>query len=143
MKITQLFILTFSALSLMACGQTSTQKKNIQTIQKNKKMDTSKLTNENVKKAFEAWQNGDSKTFLSFFAAEPKLFDDGNPRNFQSFVKEACGYEKFTSIESVSNDGKNITGNFHTASWGDFKTYFNFTVNEEGKFSRLDIGQAK
>ena len=106
-------------------------------------MDTSKLTNSTVKEAFDAWQNGDSKTFLSFFTADAKLYDDGNPRNFQSFVKEACGHEKFTTIETVSNDGKNIAGNFHTESWGDFKTYFNFTINSDGKFNRLDIGQAK
>lgn len=54
-------------------------------------MDTSKLTNETVKKAFGAWQNGDNKTFLSFFATDAKLFDDDNPRDFQKFVKDACG----------------------------------------------------
>jgi hypothetical protein len=29
-------------------------------------MDTSKLTNNTLKQAFDAWQGGDSKTFLSF-----------------------------------------------------------------------------
>ena len=106
-------------------------------------IDTNKLTNETVKKAFEAWQNGDSKTFLSFFTDDAQLYDDGNPRNFLGFVKEACGHEKFTSIEKVENDGKNITGEFHTESWGNFKTYFNFTINKDGKVNRLDIGQAK
>lgn len=106
-------------------------------------MDISNLTNETVKKAFDAWQSGDSKTFLSFFTTDAKLYDDGNLRNFQSFVKEACGHERFTSIENVKNEGKDITGNFHTESWGDFKTYFNFTIDSEGKFNRLDIGQAK
>ncbi|NPA09346.1 MAG: hypothetical protein GXO46_10210 [Chlorobi bacterium] len=105
-------------------------------------MDTQKLTNETVKNAFEAWQNGDSKTFLSFFATDVQLFDDGNPRDFQKFVKDACGHEKFTSIEKVENEGKDITGNFHTESWGNFKTYFKFHINAEGKINRLDIGQA-
>ena len=106
------------------------------------KMDTSKLTNETVKKALDAWQNGDSKAFLSFFATDAKLYDDGNPRDFSKFVKEACGHEKFTSIEKVENNGQDITGNFHTESWGDFKTYFKFHINAEGKINRLDIGQA-
>ena len=106
-------------------------------------MDTNKLTNETVKAAFEAWQDGDSKTFVSYFTSDAKLYDDGSPRNFQNFVKEACGHERFTSIEKVENEGKDITGNFHTESWGDFKTYFMFSINSDGKFDRLDIGQAK
>lgn len=105
-------------------------------------MDTSKLTNPIVKQAFEAWQSGDSKTFLSLFTSDAKLFDDGNPRDFQKFVKEACGHERFTSIDKVENNGLNITGNFHTESWGDFKTYFKFHIGNNGKIERLDIGQA-
>lgn len=84
-----------------------------------------------------------AKHFLAFFTADAKLFDDGSSRDFQKFVKDACGHEKFTSIDKVENNGLDITGNFHTESWGDFKTYFNFAINEDGKFSRLDIGQAK
>ncbi|MDQ0064818.1 hypothetical protein [Chryseobacterium lathyri] len=106
-------------------------------------MDTDKLTNTKVREAFDAWQKGDSRTFLSFFTAEPKLYDDGNPRDFQKFVKSACGHESFTTIDKVDNEGKDIYGNFHTESWGDFRTYFKFHQNAEGKFDRLDIGQAQ
>jgi ketosteroid isomerase-like protein len=105
-------------------------------------MDTSKLTNQTVKQAFDAWQNGDSKNFLSFFTSDAKLYDDGAPRNFSKFVQEACGHEKFTSIDKVENNGLDITGNFHTESWGDFKTHFKFHINAEGKINRLDIGPA-
>ena len=129
----------FSSLSFTACGQTTTKQNSTK---QNNKMDTLKLTNETVKKAFNAWQNGDSKTFLSYFTADAKLYDDGNSRDFQKFVKEACGHEKFTSIDKVENSGLDIFGNFHTKSWGDFKTYFKFHIIAEGKINRLDIGQA-
>lgn len=122
-------------ISLTACGQSSETKTNT-------KMNTDQLTNANVKDAFEAWQAGDNKTFLSMFTADAKLFDDDKPRDFQKFVEEACGHEQFTSIEEVGNGGKDITGNFHTESWGDFTTYFKFHPNAQGKFDRLDIGQA-
>ena len=130
----------FTVLSFTACGQANTNQKSTK---QNNKMDTSKLTNETVKKAFDAWQSGDSKTFLSFFTTNAKLYDDGNPRDFSKFVKEACGHEKFTSIDKVENNGLDITGNFHTESWGNFKTYFKFQINADGKINRLDIGQAK
>lgn len=57
-------------------------------------------------------------------------------------MNEACGYEYFTTIDIVENDGKEIYGNFHTESWGDFRTYFKFHFDADGKISRLDIGQA-
>ena len=132
-------ICMFATLSFTACGQTNTKQNSTK---QNNKMDTSKLTNETVKNVFDAWQSGDSKTFLSYFTADAKLYDDGNPRDFQKFVKDACGHEKFTSIDKVENSGLDITGNFHTESWGDFKTYFKFHINTEGKINRLDIGQA-
>jgi hypothetical protein len=139
MKKTLCTLCIFTVFSLTACGQTTTKQNS--TINSNK-MDKSKLTNETVKNAFDAWQSGDSKTFLSFFTSDAKLYDDGNPRDFSKFVKDACGHEKFTSIDKVENNGLDITGNFHTESWGDFKTYFKFHINAEGKVNRLDIGQA-
>lgn len=138
-------LLIFSLLT--ACGQQKTNETNSEKgktalSKKNNKMDTSKLTNETVKKALDAWQQGDSNSFLSYFTNDVKLYDDGNPRDFLKFVKDACGYEKFTSIDKVENNGQYITGNFHTESWGDFKTYFKFHIDTEGKITRLDIGQA-
>lgn len=105
-------------------------------------MDTSGLTNKTVKNAFNAWQDGDQKRWLSFFTDDAQLFDDGNPRDFQSFSTEAIGHERFTSIDKVENDGTHIFGQFHSDQWGDFKTYFKFHLDEDGKIYRLDIGQA-
>ncbi len=73
-------------------------------------------------------------------STDAKLYDDRKPRDFQKFVKDACGYERFTSIEKVENNGLDIIGNFHTENWGDFKTYFKFHINTKGKITRL-IGQ--
>lgn len=137
--------------SLTACAQSKktekTQKtsenKNI-TIKKtqDKIMDLSKITNSTVNAAMTAWQNGDSKTFLSYFTENPTMTDDGSPRDFKSFVKQACGEEKFLTIDKVENDGKDITGNFQAGKWGTFKVSFKFHYNSDGKFDRLDIGQA-
>lgn len=141
MKRSIVYLVTFIVFSINVNAQSSNKATTAKT-QKNKKMNTEKLTNPTVKVAFDAWQNGNSKLFLSYFTNDAKLYDDGNPRDFQQFVKSACGHEKFTSIDKVENNGHDITGNFHTESWGDFKTYFKFHINSEGKINRLDIGQA-
>ncbi|MCT4122289.1 nuclear transport factor 2 family protein [Elizabethkingia anophelis] len=142
MKLIKLLFITFSTISFTACGQNKTKKTETKIIQKNNRMDTSKLTNETVKKAFDAWQSGDSKTFLSLFTADATMTDDGNPRNFQGYVKEACGKEIFLDIDTATEDGKYIKGNFKAGQWGTFPVFFKFHQNADGKFEKLDIGQA-
>ncbi|WP_228409810.1 hypothetical protein [Chryseobacterium sp. T16E-39] len=140
MKKISLLLLIFSMCS--ACAQKNDSQKITKTQQQTKQtMDTTKL-NDTVKKAFDAWQSGDAETFTSFFTGNAQLYDDGNPRDFKKFVKDACGHEKFTSIDKIENDGKTIYGQFHTESWGDFRTFFKFNINSEGKFDKLEIGQA-
>ena len=105
-------------------------------------MDTSKLTNSTVKTAFDALQKGDHDQWTSQFVEKPVFTDDGNPKDFEKFSKSAIGHERFTAIDKIENDGKDIYGQFHSDQWGDFKVFFKFEVNGEGKISRLDIGQA-
>jgi hypothetical protein len=106
-------------------------------------MNTDKLTHPVVKTAIEAWQQGDAKTWLSLFTAKADLFDDGHPRDFRNFTSSAIGHEHFTSIDKVENNGREVYGQFHSDKWGDFKTYFRFYLDEQGKIYRLDIGQAE
>ena len=103
-------------------------------------MDTRRLTNPVVKAAFEAWQGKDLAGWLSHFAPGAKLYDDGNPCDLMRFSKE-IGKERFTSIDAVENNGKSIFGQFHSDTWGDFRTYFKFELDDRGKIVRLDIGQ--
>ena len=106
-------------------------------------MDVSKITNATVKQALQAWQGGDRETFLAYFTAKPTMTDDGSPRDFNDFVTHACGTEKYLSIDKVDNNGKDIYGRFQAGNWGTFNVFFKFHQNADGKFDRLDIGQAK
>ncbi|RZS75464.1 hypothetical protein EV199_1330 [Pseudobacter ginsenosidimutans] len=105
-------------------------------------MDLSKITNEKVKQAIEALQSGDKGWYL-FFTESPVMTDDGNTVDFKSFFAKALGNEKFLTIDKVENEGKDVYGNFKAGQWGTFKVFFKFHQNAEGKFNRLDIGQAK
>jgi hypothetical protein len=100
-----------------------------------------KITRPDVRAAIQAWQDGDVRKWIAHFSVDPKLYDDGSLRNFQSFSAD-MGRERFTSIDRVDNDGLDVYGHFHSETWGDFKTYFKFHVGSDGKFNRLDIGHA-
>ncbi|MCZ4243286.1 hypothetical protein [Pedobacter punctiformis] len=105
-------------------------------------LDLTKLSNTKVKAAVVALQKGESKSWFALCAADAILYDDGNQMQFNNFFKKALGHERFTSIDKVENNGLDVYGHFHSDQWGDFKTYFKFKFNKEGKISRLDIGQA-
>jgi len=105
-------------------------------------MEYTKISHPTVKAALSAWQQGDSALWHSFFTSDVVLLDDGKPRDFNRFSKEAIGHERFTSIDKVEDDGKSVYGHFHSDTWGDFKTYFKFHLHASGKFYKLEIGQA-
>lgn len=124
------------AMAIMICTLTAKGQS------KYNKMNNDKLTNATVKKAIDALQAADSKAWFDLFTADAALYDDGNKMNFKSFFEKALGHERFTSIDKVENNGLDLYGKFHSDQWGDFKTYFKFHINADGKINRLDIGQA-
>jgi len=131
-------IILLLAGGLSACGQFYQKHSH----RKLTEMETTKISNKTVKAAIEAWQQGNSELWLSFFTIDAKLLDDGNIRNFKEFSTKAIGHERFTSFDKVENNGLSIYGQFHSDTWGDFKTYFKFHINNEGRISQLEIGQA-
>jgi hypothetical protein len=105
-------------------------------------MITEVIKNPVVRAAIDALQKGDKHAWRSLFADDAKLFDDGHPRDLMKFEEEALGHERFRSIDQVDDSGLSIEGEFHSDTWGNFRTYFRFTLNQSRKITRLDIGQA-
>ncbi len=125
-------------ISLTAAGQTG---KNLIS-QKTSAMNIIQIQNPIVKKAIEALQAADTKTWFSLFSENAELYDDGHKMDLKNFFEKALGHERFTSIDKIEDQGLSVYGRFHSDRWGDFKTYFKFRINTEGKIIRLDIGQA-
>jgi hypothetical protein len=105
-------------------------------------MITDVITNPVAKAAIDALQKGDKHAWQALFAEEAELFDDGHPRSLDEFSGHALGHERFQSIDEVKDGGLSIEGQFHSDTWGEFQTYFRFTLDRSKKISRLDIGQA-
>lgn len=105
-------------------------------------MNTSAITNPVAKKAIDALQAADANAWFALFTTDAELYDDGHKMNFRKFFEKAIGHERFTSIDKVEDNGLSLYGKFHSDQWGDFKTYFKFTLNADGKIVRLEIGQA-
>jgi hypothetical protein len=106
-------------------------------------VNTDKLTNPTVKAAIDALQRGDRSAWAALFELGAELYDDGSPRSLAEFSREALGRERFVRLDRVANEGLDLTGDFHSEQWGDFRTYFRFRLSASGKIARLDIRQAQ
>ncbi|WP_326537193.1 hypothetical protein [Pseudorhodoferax sp.] len=104
---------------------------------------TETLRQPTVRAAIEALHSGDRAAWTQLFADGARLFDDGKPRELARFTQDALGHERFTTLDEVSEDGLEVRGMFHSDQWGDFRTYFRFTLGADGRVVRLDIGQAE
>lgn len=142
MKMFQLLIAIALFTSITSCGQTTG--KNKTQIKTTNKMDLSKISNESVRNAVEALQENDKATWYSYFTEDAIFTDDGRKMDFKSFFDNAFDKkEKFLSLDKIENGGKDLYGDFYAGQWGTFKVFFKFHQNSDGKFSRIDIGQAK
>lgn len=122
-----------SLFTFTTCGQTI----------KDNKIDLSPISNKTVKGAIEALQSGNKSAWYSYFTNDAIFTDDGRTLDFKSFFDNAFSHkEKFLTIDKIENGGKDITGNFFAGQWGTFRVFFKFHINADGKFNRLDIGQA-
>ena len=102
---------------------------------------TDKLPNPTVRAAIEALQRGDRSAWAALFERDAKLYDDGSPRSLEKFNQDAVGHERFTSIESVENNGLNLVGHFHSDQWGDFRPTSNFTFRRPARSSGWTSGR--
>jgi len=103
-------------------------------------MDLNKIKNKKVRAAIEALQKSEEKIWFGLFTDDAILYEDGNHVQFNNFFKKTLGHERFIHIDSVSDDGLEVIGDFHSDQWGNFKAYYRFTINKTGKIEQLEIG---
>lgn len=105
-------------------------------------MEASRTMNPAVANVIAALQLPDKRAWHSLFAPDVKLRYNGSSIDFHSLFQKALGLEKLARIDKTENNDRDVYGHFHSSRWDDLKTFFRFSVNEDGKISRLEIGRA-
>ncbi len=96
-----------------------------------------------VRAAIEAVNSRNRQAWLALFAADATLTDDGSPHDVQQWAdSELFGqyHCRINAIDRKENNGTLIHSDFHSERWGDLKTFWKFTL-ENDKITRLDVGQ--
>lgn len=96
-----------------------------------------------VKAAMTAVNQNDRAAWLLLFAPNATLTDDGNRRRVSDWSDAELfgkGNGRISTIDSEAADGLTVHAVFHSAVWGEFKTFWKFEIQDE-KITRLDVGQ--
>ena len=96
--------------------------------------------NPTVRKAIDALQRGEVRTWLSLFVRNAVLYDHGNAMAAGEFIEKSVGREWFTRIDRTGDAGLSVFGSYHTVQWGDFLVSFRFVLAGE-EICRLDVSQ--
>ena len=97
-----------------------------------------------VKAALEAMNAHDRQGWLSLFAPDAKLSDDGEAHDLIEWAdRDLFGKDKayLMSVDRVEDGGLTFYGRLHSDRWGEFETFMKFQISG-GKITRLDVGQA-
>lgn len=80
--------------------------------------------------------------FSSFInPSEVQLTDDGNVQDLNTWAeREVFAAQNNLEVTKISENGLRLEGNFTSAQWGTFQTYWNFTLDDSGKVLKLDVG---
>jgi hypothetical protein len=95
-----------------------------------------------VRSAVVALNARDKKGWFGLFSEKPKFSDDGIPRDLVKWCEEelfGSAQAYIAYIDKVEDGGRTFHARYHSDKWGDFQTFWRFTV-KDGKISKLDVG---
>ncbi|MGV9879998.1 nuclear transport factor 2 family protein [Streptomyces sp. NPDC003006] len=95
-------------------------------------------------RAFVAAVNAhDKDAFEALLAPGATMSDDGSDRNIAEWTdREVFSSNGHMDVESESDAGRTLLVSYRNDTWGEMRTKWYFTVDDAGKISRFETGQA-
>lgn len=100
---------------------------------------------ETARQVVKAINEQDKDAFYGAFIAptDVRLSDDGNPQDFETWAtREVFSSKNTLTINKEAEDSTVVRfeGEYDTAAYGAFNTFWNFTFNDQGKIVQIDVG---
>ncbi|MFD5816916.1 nuclear transport factor 2 family protein [Streptomyces sp. NPDC059618] len=95
-------------------------------------------------RAFVAAVNAhDQAAFEALLAPGATMADDGSDRDLRDWTdREIFSSRGHMDIDSESSGGRSLLVRYRNDTWGEMKTRWTFTVDDGGRISRFETGQA-
>ncbi|MGW0185445.1 nuclear transport factor 2 family protein [Streptomyces sp. NPDC003362] len=104
---------------------------------------TAKLRDPAVRAFVTAVNAHDRDGFMALLAPGATMADDGSDRDLAAWIDE----EIFSShghmeVDNESAGGRALIARYRNDTWGEMRTRWRFTVEDDGRISRFETGQA-
>ncbi|MFF4573728.1 nuclear transport factor 2 family protein [Streptomyces sp. NPDC001410] len=102
-----------------------------------------KLSDPSVRAFVNAVNSHDREGFMSLLSPGATMADDGSDRDLAEWIDR----EIFTShghmeVDNESRGGRDLIARYRNDAWGEMRTKWHFEIEDDGRISRFETGQA-
>ncbi|WP_333772820.1 nuclear transport factor 2 family protein [Streptomyces sp. IBSBF 3136] len=102
-----------------------------------------KLRDPAVRAFVNAVNSRDREGFLSLLAPGATMADDGSDRDLADWIdQEIFSTHGHLEVDNESNGGRALVARYRNDTWGEMRTRWTFVVEDDGRISRFETGQA-
>ncbi|MCX4761518.1 nuclear transport factor 2 family protein [Streptomyces sp. NBC_01275] len=104
---------------------------------------TAKLSDPAVRAFVTAVNARDREAFLALLAPGATMADDGSDRDLDEWIeREIFSSHGHLDVDNESRDGRALVARYCNDTWGEMRTRWSFVVEDDGRISRFETGQA-
>ncbi|MFJ4470755.1 nuclear transport factor 2 family protein [Streptomyces sp. NPDC089424] len=104
---------------------------------------TAKLSDPAVRAFVSAVNAHDRQAFLSLLAPGATMADDGTDRDLDDWIdREIFSSHGHMDVDNESNGGRSLIARYRNDTWGEMRTRWSFSVDDDGRITRFETGQA-
>ncbi|MEU2059006.1 nuclear transport factor 2 family protein [Streptomyces sp. NPDC013455] len=102
-----------------------------------------KLSDPAVRAFVHAVNSHDREGFMSLLAPGATMSDDGSDRDLADWIdREIFSSHGHMQVDNESDGGRTVLARYSNDTWGEMRTKWRFTVDDDGRISRFETGQA-
>jgi hypothetical protein len=104
---------------------------------------SAKLSDPAVRAFVNAVNAQDREGFMSLLAPGATMSDDGSDRDLADWVdREIFSTHGHMDVDNESHGGRSLVARYSNDMYGEMRTRWSFTVEDDGRISRFETGQA-
>ncbi|WP_031226280.1 nuclear transport factor 2 family protein [Streptomyces roseochromogenus] len=101
------------------------------------------LSDPAVRAFVSAVNSHDRDRFMSLLAPGATMSDDGSDRDLAEWIdREIFSSNGHLEVDNESSGGRALLARYRNDTWGEMRTRWTFTVENDGRISRFETGQA-
>ncbi|MGW3955930.1 nuclear transport factor 2 family protein [Streptomyces sp. NPDC004752] len=104
---------------------------------------TSKLSDPAVRAFVTAVNAHDRRAFMDTLTPDATMADDGSDRDLTEWIdREIFTTNGHLDVDNESQGGRSLVARYRNDAWGEMRTRWDFTIEDDGRISRFETGQA-